>query len=124
MYPHQNLDIKEGISLYVLQGSINMLIAYVGIAWTTDFNNTYLPTWDKKTFFQLLTRAQILSLMVLKVRYQFIPTNMGKPRYFPLLSQRETLAEAKIYLLTAQLVLELKKISILCLFISCPVVAS
>lgn len=48
IWPHQNMDLDNAISLQIFWDKENILIVYVGIAWITTFKSTSLHAWDKK----------------------------------------------------------------------------
>lgn len=78
--PHQNLAMREDISLQSLLGNLKTLIAKVGIAWTTVLRKICLLAYDRKESFQLLILYQTLSFMFLNVLYLDLPIMAGRPR--------------------------------------------
>ena len=80
--PHQNLLIKLSIFMQRLTGILKQLIVYVGIAWTTVLINISLPAWNSSFSLHPWIFLQILTLILLKLAFLFLPTNYGSPKYF------------------------------------------
>lgn len=70
------------MSLHKVKGSLKQLMENVGIAYTTAFSNTSRPAWERSSSFQLCNLAHIFSLMNLRLAFLFLPTRVGRPRYF------------------------------------------
>ena len=80
--PHPNFFIIISISFNNPDESLKQLIAKVGIAWTTAFKSTSLPTYERSFSFQPYNLLHTLSLMKLRLTFLFLPTTAGSPRYF------------------------------------------
>jgi hypothetical protein len=120
LWPHQNLDIKELISLHRVFGSWKTLIVYVGIACITALSNTSLPAWDKKVSFHPCMRSQILPLIPIKAIDRDWPIIAGRPRYLSKFEVMLTPAVPARNSFSSALVFLLKKIEVLSRFNFCP----
>ena len=81
-WPHQNFRISYSMSLHNVTGSLKQLMAKVGMACTTTFNSTSLPAWERSCSFHPCNLAQTRSLMNIRLAFLFLPTKVGRLRYF------------------------------------------
>ena len=112
LWPDQNLDIIELISLHNVLESWNMLIVYVGMTWTTVFNKISLPVYDRNFSFYLCIRSQILPFIVVKELTLDLPMRAGNPRYLSYTVVELTLVVESMRSFASLFVFMLKKIEV------------
>ena len=79
LYLHQNFLISISISLQRPTSSLKHPIAKVGMTWTTAFNNTSFPTWDKNFSFHLAVSTTLYLLYNSNWLFYFFPPQLVTP---------------------------------------------
>ncbi|KAK9666149.1 hypothetical protein RND81_14G164200 [Saponaria officinalis] len=75
--PHQNRDTRDLSSSQKLLGSLNTLIAYVGIDWAMTFIKTSLRTFESNFPCQFCNFLHSLSRTVFEIAFVGCPTTVG-----------------------------------------------
>ena len=119
-WPHQNLRTSCSMSLHNVVGSLKQLMANVGITWITAFSSTSRPAWERSCSFQPCNLLHTRSLINLRLALLFLPTSVGRPRYFSYCLTSWAPRILVIWSMVSDRVDLLKKREVLDLFNCCP----